>query len=253
MPTPTPITITQFAPPGTKIYTGPEDYRAQTQSEPPQANKLVNGRFGAGYAKFWVDTSAVQRINRRNEQVKWQGGQRFNTFDSFLSDNAQVAEEAQHINPYTFFRFDLNGNPITAPIDSPEFYSTYSLSLAHNAVINVMRQYKHLYEQVGVPTTKVSYLTDDEAAATQFPAQPHYSGHKNTPVIVPSTHVFFVLGKEVVALPIAQFTDAFAPKARTYEEMLQLVDQARQSGASAESQVGMIRLAVIDQPKQAVI
>lgn len=252
-PTPQPIPLTYFAPSGTKIYTGPEDYRAQTLSEPPQANKLISGRFGAGYAKYWVDTSAIQRINRRAEQIQSQGGWRFNTFESFLGDNPTALAESQQANPYTFFRFDLNGNPITMPIDSPEFYATYALTLAHNTVIGVMRQFKHLYEKVGAPVTQTIKLTDDEAAATQFPTQPYYQGYKHTPVIVPSTHVFFVLGKEVVALSIAQFTEVFAPKARTYEEMLQLVDQARQSGASAESQVGMIRLAVIDQPKQAVI
>lgn len=242
----TPLQLPYFTPSGIKKYEGPSHFRAVTQSEPPKLTKLVADRFGANFPKYWVDSSAVNRLSRAAEQQQRSG---FRTFEGFNQSSGQ-----EQTTEYTFFEFSVDGTPVTAPIDSPDFYRTYAISPAHNSIINAMREYSHLYEKVGAPITYTATLADSEAAAVQFPTKPMFDGYKSYPVVVPSTHVFFVVGKDVCALPTEDFLRYFAPRADNYDDMLVLVQEAlNQTQLSAKSRVQMIRLAVIEKPNQTLI
>lgn len=219
MPTPIPYPT----PPGVKIYTSASDWREQHPAGLiPQA---------PGLSRFWSDPAAVQALSNPG------GIPGFPQLNNLTSSPQSFA--------YAIPLRDANGNYIRCKIGSPAFYKSYAISMAHNTMVALMKQYAWVYELTGDPVLiETIHLTPEEAAV------PNFGSYANYPINLRSDYIFFTQGEELVCLSHADFIEFFKPQnTNTLTEMRQtILGLAKDIRLSDSQAISMIRLAV-QEPK----
>lgn len=219
MPTP----ISYPTPPGVKIYTSASDWRTQHPAGPIPT--------GPGLSRFWSDPAAVKVLSNPG------GIPGFPQLNN-LTGSPQIFAYAIPVR-------DPNGYYIRCKIGSPAFYNSYAISMAHNTMVALMKQYAWVYELTGDPVLiETLHLTAEEAAV------PNFGSHANYPINLRSDYIFFTQGDELVCLSHADFIEFFKPQnTNTPTEMRKTVLGLAQDTRLSDSQaISMIRLAV-QEPK----
>lgn len=220
-----PIPARQHAPSGIQTYADAADWRAQNIS-----GNIPSDPYSI--SRYWVDTTAVNSLSRDQDLIKW--------FPDLYQLTAPVKE-------YTIIDTQLDGiTPIRhTNLDTPQFLAQYAPTMAHNQAVATMRQFKFVYDMLGMPPALRKLVLTNQLAAV-----PNFNGSPNYPLELRSDHIYFTVGPYMVALPIKDFVERFSPATTDYRSMREAVlTIASNSGITDENAISMIRLAVTDKPK----
>jgi len=219
-------------PAGIVTYTDESDWRKRNVAGPIP-------RDPNSMSRFWSDPSAIN-----NTPVTIPG------FPQIFRETEVSPEKLSYLIPARNFSNDYQ----RCKIGSPAFYNSYSPTLAHNGMVQTMKQYAWVYELTGDPVLlNTVFLSPKEAATPNFsntnPNEPNY------PINLRSDFMFFTLNKVLLCLPTADFIEYFKPQgnaslADKRATVLGLAQDTRLSDAAA---ISMIRLTIQDTPNPVLI
>lgn len=143
--------------------------------------------------------------------------------------------------PYSFIARDQNGTPLLTPIDSPDFYRTYSATMAQDAVVRTYREFSFMF------TAGVPYLAQGAVTAPNADLNLGSNGITiDYPVELGSNIMLILEGNSVVAYDYQNFLRMAKPPQMPDAERVKLIDQVRQSGMPADQQIKAIRAICTD-------
>ena len=144
-----PIPARDHAPSGIKTYTDAADWRAQNSygNVPNDPSSI---------SRYWVDTAAIQELSR-------QAG--LNSLNQLFPDLYPMYPKSR-----SYIIIETKSDGITpnrhTSLDTPEFYEQYGRTLAHYQAVATMRQFKFVYDALGMPPWLRMISIPAEQAAT---------------------------------------------------------------------------------------